>query len=207
MFLNFFFMRNNATPHFVGIGHGGRYLLEYFKNAGLEGPFSAIFYPHHFSGNAELPAGIEGIPFYPPAQQITRKDGKEVFRSPDWDQIPEISPEIKTVFRKSGHYVLLADFGDYTGVRLTEALLSWLDKEGFSFRGLLLYPGVFNCSPVPEVAAAVRERLGAFAQMEWVDARAGVNGRMLMVDFVERAQAEVLRAYEPRPRPLCEGEG
>ncbi len=39
-------MKNNPTTHFIGIGHGGRYLLEYFKNAGLEGAFSCILYPY-----------------------------------------------------------------------------------------------------------------------------------------------------------------
>jgi len=147
-----------------------------------------------------LPHDILHVPFYPPAQQITRRDGEEIYRSPDWSQAPEITREIKALFRKGEHHVLLADRGDYTGARLTEALMNWLRQIHASFRVLAMLPGIYNFSASQRAVAEVDEWLGDFPEFQSLNTKGlpEVDSEMSLMEFTALAKAKLLRLYRER---------
>ncbi len=196
-------MKNNPTTHFIGIGHGSQFMVETFWKAKLEGDFYCIMYPHglykryYDKEGIALPEGIKLIPYYPPTDRIHYKNGIEIFRLPDWSQAPEITPEIMALFRKGERYILLADFGDYTGVRLTEALTEWLNQRSFSFRVLVLYKGVYYLSPFSHIPTEIKDRMARFEEFEYLDPTElpGVGSTTTISNFIDLQNIELLRLY------------
>lgn len=196
-------MKNNPTTHFIGIGHGSQFMVETFWKAKLEGDFYCIMYPHglykryYDKEGVALPEGIKLIPYYPPAQKVTLEDGIEIFRLPDWSQAPEITPEIMALFRKGERYILLPDFGDYTGVRLTEALTEWLHQRRFSFRVLVLYKSVSYFNRFGRIAPETKGRLDRFEEFECLKPRElpGVGSTTTIFDLLDFQNSELLRLY------------
>lgn len=196
-------MKNNPTTHFIGIGHGSQFMVGTFRKAKLEGDFSCIMYPHgpskkyYHDQGVELPEGIKLIPYYPPTDRIHYKNAIEIFRLPDWSQAPELTPEIMALFRKGERYILLADFGDYTGVRLTEALTEWLHQRRLSFRVLVLYKSVYYFNRFGHIATETKERLDRFEEFECLNPRElpGIGPMTTLFELIDFQNSELLRLY------------
>ncbi len=115
-----------CTPfHFVGLGGVGCNVVEGVYSKGIQGRFTCITQPNR----PYLPQQIQFLRF-PSIGDLERKLPSGI---PDMSLPLQLSDKIKEIFSENDTYVLFTGLGGYTGTKMVEQLIPWLQKHHKNF--------------------------------------------------------------------------
>jgi hypothetical protein len=131
--------KEKPNLHFIGLGGGGTNILEYFHKKDIQAKYTSITNcsrPH-------FPSDIQFIQFLPPTKNCEPGDGT-IWMESDMSQPLKLTKNLKGLFDADDQYILFAGLGGYTGTKMVDTLIPWLQKEGKDFLVICNLPLAFE---------------------------------------------------------------
>ena len=159
--------KEKPNLHFIGLGGGGTNILEYFHKKDLRAKYTSITNcrrPH-------FPSDIQFLQFLPPTKNSEPGNGN-IWMESDMSQPLKLPKILKNIFDADDQYILFAGLGGYTGTKVVDALIPWLQKKDKDFMVICNLPLAFEGASRNSIASNLVKKYRHLPNFKYFDLEA-----------------------------------